>query len=161
MLLYRHLLGDAGAWNIRLLEGREDFVIPIALNKYPARSVRYGMTCGFLARTLKGPYLISATVNTSFSRIALPVIKEEVVVRSEEDYDEVDDTFMAHIVVVTNYEKSHAYFPTYNFEEHRLYWDTAEAKPNAGEVYLVLYLAYTSEPEKTEISFEDLVEGDA
>jgi hypothetical protein len=76
----------------------------------------------------------------------LPILGEEVVTRGDGDYDEIEDTLVAHIVLVTDNDKAVPYYPEYDRDNHRLDWSSAEQKPNMGESYRVIYFMYTSSP---------------
>ena len=151
LVTYRYALNDAGAQRILLDEGREDYVIPLMINKTPVRSVRYSMRTSRLFRSAGGPYLTSVMMKTSSSKLWMPVLGIVEVVKGE---DILEDRLIRTILEVTNLDGTIVYYPNFDTQTRELNWVDSEPKPAEGETYRVVYLQYSEASLSAEIPNE-------
>lgn len=138
--VYKYILADAGAQHIRYLESREDFLATVAIDKYPARSVRFVMTTSLLfrsARSVLNAVDITAATDTGTWTV------DELIIKGE---DQPSEPYVSCILEVTSEDGEIQYDVTYNPMSCKFVWLPGHKQPVDGVSYRVKYLAYAVEP---------------
>lgn len=146
--LYRYIMAQAGAQNWRFLEGREDFLVQIGKDKYPARAIRYAFTTGITFPVVSN---ILMRVNTETFVSTFPIVDEETITRGNDCFS---TTNIDLILEVTSTDGLIKYYPKYDSLLNKLTWSPGQEQPADGEEYLVSFIHYGSESSDQQVSAE-------
>ena len=139
--LYRYMLAMAGAQAWRFLEAREDFLVPVSMDKWPARAVRFAFTTAMLFPEARSP-LLHVDVDVC-AKLCTPLEATATITRGDDilSFPSCIDTLLA----VTSMDGVIPYAPMYDAIQGQFVWTPDQQQPALGSQYLVHYLQYGSE----------------
>lgn len=146
--MYRYIMARAGAQNWRYLEGREDFLMKIGKDNYPARPIRYAFTTGITFPVVSN---ILTRVDTETFISNVPIVVEETITRGN---DCLLATNVVLIYEVTSIDGTIQYYPSYDALTKKFVWSPDQEQPVDGADYLVSYIQYGSDSLDQQVSAE-------
>ena len=143
--LYRYVMTMAGGQAWRYVEGRPDGVVPIGMDKFPRRGVRFAFETAMVF-----PVARMTLLQVAIAAYANPVPHEVTALISRGD-DALPLPAVDTILTVTSPDGSIFYAPSYDPVTGRFHWTPDQLQPDQGEQYLVRCLQYGTEPYETSL----------